>query len=654
MGSSDNSPCFVFDANFFIALKEVKAIRPYRELAYVQRELKLRFFVTAQIFNECPFIVGEDFREFSDGISIELVKDSELEKIKSDLAKKGIKAIAQDNDLTLIALAARLRNKDNEVNIVSDDYKLSQNVESLQYRIKFRSLPAFLQSIAQNMKGPSRDYFRSLHKRVLKLNLDFMMSRKESYAPQAKIAWLIENAVNVAEEGINLKRNIDPKEQAKQEQNDEHKLLLICEDYITGKPLPADKKAEIASYEQALNGIKESRTLIKKGKEALALQDPKKALSELSKATNSLIRLTQLMGIHMEEDKYQFFEKIMATESCKINFLRAFLMIGANKVPSALEALNQSALFATIARIPETILSINYLIALVYVFNSLYSKAIDQYHFITQLAEAYGQETLKLKAAIGEATTRFMIDQQDEAFELVEMIAEKITPTTLPILMNALIDSGDYSVAMGLPELASNLYSKALECAIDAKQEFKYNLLLNKMKFSYMASALSGNENRQKNDVSKIIEKFHTSSNSDKFNELMEKFALFTNKLYEPFPFFTQGNKGAKYYDLPQMLRESFDCVKIQQIEETERTFMIGYNEEIGLIAFDVQLNRELEGVPENYSLQIKSEAIVKIIPPDTGKENSFLIRAIVVIGDEGRDLIIKKNLPSFFAQMKI
>ncbi|MHA1856001.1 MAG: hypothetical protein ACTSYY_08130, partial [Promethearchaeota archaeon] len=105
---------------------------------------------------------------------------------------------------------------------------------------------------------------------------------------------------------------------------------------------------------------------------------------------------------------------------------------------------------------------------------------------------------------------------------------------------------------------------------------------------------------------------------------------------------------------LPDEFKEIWHCVKIQDNPDTNRTSLIGFKEEVGLIAFDVQLDSNLEGVPENYSIKLKRTAKVRIDPPDSKKETLFLIRAVVKIKNPERDIEIKRNIPIFFNQMKI
>jgi len=656
-----SNPIFIFDANFFISLKEIKAPRPYINLALAQKRIKVHFFVSGQIFNECPFIVGTDFQEFEKGVKIRMIKDGEISVVKNDLKRRGVRSFAQDPDLSLIALSKELKEEnESSVFIVTDDFKLNQNVDTIGYRVKCLSLPAFLQFLGQNLAGKQKTYWKVARKKVLKLNLDYMMSRSTIYNPQAKIAWLIENAVNIAGEGIQLNENTSAKqekEKKKEISNEEKKLMKICEDFIQKKTVSKENRKLIEPYRFGLDEIKNSRKFLKKAKHELSRNDFRLSLKNIRLANEILNRVFQLMGAKLVEKNYQFFEKLIASEISKTIFLKAYILISLNKVVSALDSLDETALFATISRLPNTVLSINYLKGLLYIFNSFYNKALSQFEFNYKLAESLKvektlAEILRMKAIIGESITSFLIDQQAEALEKVDLVKKKYKPS-FSNLMVALIDSGDYFHAMGFPGIASNLYSEGLECAIDSKIKWKYNFILSKMKKAYMSSALLGPDARPTNDISILIDKFHDLNDTETFNDLMIELASFTNKFYEPFKFFTKDKKKmVSFYDLPKEFKEKWHCVKIQENSDTNRTTLIGFREEIGLIAFDVQLDSNLEGIPENYTIKLKQNAKIRIDPPKLATLN--LIRAVVKIGNQDRDIEINRNIPIFFSQMKI
>lgn len=658
MTPPDTRSVFIFDANFFIGMKEIKVKSPYSNLALAKNKLNLRFFVSAQVFNECPFIVGSNFRDFSKGVEVILVKDDELNRVKDDLLRRGVKLMAQDPDLSLVALGNMLKTPDNEVFIVSDDFKLNQNIETLNYEMKCLALPSFLQILGQNLKGIHQKYWKLVRKKILTLNLDYMMSRSDIYAPQAKIAWFIENSIDIAGMGVKLRESIDPEEKVNELIDQERKMVILCEEYIRSKKISAKDLESLVPFQSSLDEIKEQRDNLKLAQESMMANNFKDTLKILRRTNEKLNRIFQLMGAKMHEKNYKVLEKILASEISKIVFLRCFVLIASNKIISALDALDQTAIFATVARLPETVLSINYLKALLYIFNSYYNRAIDQFRFNYELAnnlhvKANVAEILQFKAIIGDCITNFLVDQQDQAFKIVNKALKDLDKKSLSSLMHALLDSGEYFLAMGFPEIASNLYSEALECAIDAKKKWKYNYILSKMKEAYMASALIGTETRPSADISVIIDKFHDLEDVDTFNELMVKLASFTNKFYEPFPYFSKDKrKKTHFYDLPDELKTEWQCVKIQESSKKDETILIGFNEDVGLVAFTVLLDRTLDGVPENYTLQLKNSAKVIIEEPNEADVTSFLIRANIRIFNEEKDLQITRKIPIFFKQL--
>lgn len=658
MSTPDTRPVFIFDANFFIGLKEIKAESPYTNLALAKKKLNLRFFVSAQVFNECPFIVGSNFRDFSKGIEIVMVKDKELNQVKDELLRRGVKLMAQDPDLSLVALGIKLKTPDNEVYIVSDDFKLSQNIENLNKDMKCLTLPSFLQMMGQNLKGIYQKYWKLVRKKILKLNLDYMISRSDIYAPQAKIAWFIENSIDIAGMGVNLRESMDESEKENEKLDSERKLIKICFNFIQNRKLSKEEFKLIKPFEKSLLKIRKERKNLQLAQDSLMKNDFKTTLKILRRTNEILNRNFQLMGTKLQEKDYQLLEQIFASEISKVVFLRCFVLIASNKFISALDALDQTALFATVARLPETVLAINYLKALLYILNSYYNKAIDQFRFNFRLASHLQvrpniAEILRLKAVIGNCITNYLIDQQHEAFELVSDTKKTLTKKSIPNLMQALLDSGEYFLAMGFPEIASNLYSEALECAIDSGKKWKYSFILGKMKEAYMASALIGTETRPSADISVLIDKFHDLQDVDTYNELMVKLAQFTNKFYEPFPFYTKDKrKKTAFSQLPHELKNEWQCVKIEESQKNDETILIGFNESVGLVAFSVLLDRTLEGVPENYIIQLKPTAKVVIEKPSESDLTSFLIRATIKIYKEERDLSIIRKIPIFFKQL--
>jgi hypothetical protein len=122
---------------------------------------------------------------------------------------------------------------------------------------------------------------------------------------------------------------------------------------------------------------------------------------------------------------------------------------------------------------------------------------------------------------------------------------------------------------------------------------------------------------------------------------------------YEEFPIYTHGNKKIGYFDIDETIRDSYDVVDILKISNSQKTVLIGYNKEIGLIGFRVNLDKALQGIPENYTIKLTKKANVRILKPSEALKTKYLIRALISI-DEPDHIDIDRNIPLFFSQMKI
>ena len=284
MKNVETNALFIFDANFFIALKEIHAKRPYFKLAAARSQLEINFYISSQVFNELPFIVGTTHRNFIKAVNVEKVKENELNQVKKDLKDHGVRLLAQDPDLSLIALGKTLKTDLNTIYVVTDDFKLNQNIQQLEYRIQCLPLPSFLQLLSSNLDGKEKSYWKWVRSKVLQYNLDYMMSRANIYNPSAKLTWLIENAVQLADSGIKLTHTkIDEDQELQTHINEEQEFLQLCETVIQGKHLSKAQKKQIIGYEDALEEIRKARPIIAKAKNHLMEGEYRKTLAYLKK-----------------------------------------------------------------------------------------------------------------------------------------------------------------------------------------------------------------------------------------------------------------------------------------------------------------------------------------------------------------------------------
>jgi len=209
--AKSNINAFIFDANFFITLQHIKAKNYIDRLLEVRDELNIRFYTSRHVYQEI-FLNKEERPKFADLVKIISVADEEIQSVKRDLSNLGINENrhAQDPDLSLVGLSRKIRSPSTEVCIVSDDFKLNDNVKLLEnvgsrnYDIEYWPLSAFLLYLTRSTKRSDlNDYFKKARDKTLKNRLTYMLKKHSSkqYNVQNKLMWLIEKAISVTDDG---------------------------------------------------------------------------------------------------------------------------------------------------------------------------------------------------------------------------------------------------------------------------------------------------------------------------------------------------------------------------------------------------------------------------------------------------------------------
>ena len=378
---SKKNEIIVFDANFFICMNSIRAKDILKNLSRVGSDLGFDYYISLVVFNEIKssHTFKEKFKEF---INVEEIENLEIESIKENLSKQGIRFPAQDPDLSLLSLSQKLLagNDEISVSIVSDDFKLVKNA-NLYFRgkINILSLSSFLLKIHRTISNKQlRYYFKSIWKKSLNYTLSYMIERSKIYPAEEKITWLIEKAISVTQESI------VQKEPVKFEigSNKYEKEITICEKYIENQKLANSEEKLVSGIINFLENLKISREYVKQARQAIVKHDSKEAVKFLKKGNGFLISLLQIASGQLTNLKdYEIVEKLICSEISKMEFLRAFLLVSLGRVNTAIDSLERAALFATIIHNHQTCLTLNYVKALILLFHGLYKNAIMAYNF---------------------------------------------------------------------------------------------------------------------------------------------------------------------------------------------------------------------------------------------------------------------------------
>jgi hypothetical protein len=642
-------------------MNSIRAKNILENLRRVGSDLGFDYYISLIVFNEIKssHTFKEKFQEF---INVEEIENLEIESIKNDLSKQGIRFPAQDPDLSLLSLSQKLLDRNGEISIslVSDDFKLVKNANLFfRGKINILSLSSFLLKIHRTIPNRQlRYYFKNTWKKSLNYTLSYMIERSKIYPAEEKITWLIEKAISVTQESI------VQKEPVKFEigTNKYEKEIIISEKYISNQKLANSEEKLVSGIINFLENLKISREYVKQARKAIVKHDSKDAVKFLKKGNGFLISLLQIASGQLTNLKdYEIVEKLICSEISKMEFLRAFLLVSLGRVNTAIDSLERAALFATIIHNHQTCLTLNYVKALILLFHGLYSNAIMAYNFTEELAEIYNDEKLKLKCAIGKSIALYI---QGEDVATAMAIMEEISGINMEEnFLDAIIvfsELGDYFLALGHSQLAANLYNEALEVSIDYKLKIRSDILIEKLKRAYIATVLNGysTEDIMIDRLDVLLDKAYSVKDVEKYNEQIKKISSFNILLYTPFPYIFGKKRIVPYIKLPKELQEDYlEVVHFEKLVtkkgSVDRYLFIVSHYELGLLGVIVKTDDNVIGIAENYTLKLKPTSKVKIYKPSAELRDTYLIRAIIEVVSKNECEIIY-SLPSFFLKLNL
>lgn len=658
----------VFDANFFICMKSIKAPDFLGNLQRAAEDLSYNYYISEIVFEEikAPDTFKEKFKQI---INVEKVDELEILQIKSDLRVQNIRFPAQDPDLSLMILAKRLgdNNIEVEVHLVTDDFKLAKNCAILFPKINILSLSSFLLKIQRTASKPqTRSYFKQIWKKSLNYTLAYMIERRNVYPAEEKITWLIERAVSVAENSIITNSCIESKEKVIKFEIGASKYsqeIAIAEKFIENQELPKSEEEKIQSLMSILENLKISREYVKHARDAIVKNDSKSAVKSLKKGNGFLVSLLQIASGRLENVKdYEIAEQLICSEISKMEFLRMFFLVGLGRINSAIDSIERAALFSTIIQNYKTCLTLNYVKALIQLFHGFYKNAIMQYNFTEELADIYEDDKLKLKCLIGKAIALYIQgkgegDDKDAAMAIMEEISNMDLEKNFLDALIVFSELGDYFLALGHSQIAANLYNQALEISIDYKLSFKSEILIEKLKRAYIATVLNGYSSEdaiERLDI--LLDKTYIVKDVEKYNEQITKISSFHKLFYTPFEYISGKKKTISFSELPKELREDYlEVVHFEKTEkkENQQILFIVSHYELGLLGILLKTDENITGIAENYSLKLMADAKVKIYEPDEELRELYLIRAIIEVTTKNKCEIVY-TLPSFFKQLNL
>lgn len=670
--SSQGKEVFVIDANFFICLKQGGNFKFHlMKFGSFAKQHHLGLALSEQVFHELPWVQGTLADHFRKWVSVRVAPEDAVKTVKDRLVKMGYRVPAQDPDLSLVVVAreAASKYKDAQVYLVSDDFKLSQNVTALKYPIEFLSLGAFILKM-HNLarKKDEKSYFKAIRNKIMNYTIEYALSRHGQYNAAKKISWMIEKAVSVAGSGLRFEKGKQGGTQLETLSQDEtvKKYLKACQKYITTAKPTARQVRAVKPFLPLLDELREAREDLARSQTLLGEDDAVGAQNALNHGAQRLSETFQLAAATLRGKHAEVFNVLVCTELSKLEFMAAFLLLNdtegteedqARNIDFALSRLDRAAFFSTIAMDTRSVLSLNYTKSVILVFSGQYEKAFRQQDFTINLAKVYGERSLELKCKIGKAIAMYLSGESESAGAFMELVSqmmgeaeeEKVNVENLRDAQLVLNEIGDYFYTLDRPEIALALYDESLECAVDAGLDYRVKALVEKIKRSTLAAAYRGYSGDT--NIDSIIDRAYEVKDVDKYNEVIAKISEIHTLFYEDFPYFTKKGQWMDYFELPEPLLEEMELIEIKKL--AKGTLFVAYSEELGLIGFIPPGKDLTHGIPENYTIKLTKKAQVKVQKLSAELKSKYLIRAVVRLKKtEGMEII--RHVPRFFASLQV
>jgi tetratricopeptide (TPR) repeat protein len=505
--------------------------------------------------------------------------------------------------------------------LVSDDFKIHTTQMDLGLSFKVVSPSAFLLKLSNsNAAGHDRRLFRRLYRHVRRREIEYMLSRRDTYNIEPKLGWLVDNLL-ASETGAGRTRIVKVTE--------DHEVdFAPVYRYISGEHVRSSKLADFKDILSHLEFLKEYTGTknevmihVEAGEFESAIQLIRTAIARLK------LRL-QLASTETDVVNGLKLRQVYAHFLTHYYFMIAFLTLSTGDVLNAEERLDDAGFCALITRDVEDILKASYIKSLLYLSVEDHREAREQFEATERLAIGYGSPTSRFRALFGKGLTIFLAGDRKSAErsmeELSHMLKEMGREAT-----HELKEFGDHLYNFGRAELASSVYDEALECAVEWHQADDIREISNRIKQCH--AALSSAGHTVDTDLAALVDNIHHLDGKVQkeyfaaLNQLMEAEALAAKPLAVTTKEWTRGA------DLPAEYHGWHESVRVVFLKEKgeDASLVLVYLKEIGTLGFYMPGNVCTEGM-DHFRIRIDDDGYFKILDAPENFRRRYGIRGLI------------------------
>ena len=629
---------FVMDSNFFISLAHTRV--PSAVETAIERAVSQGWdlHTTTHIIREVSHVRSHRSRRPAKDLimkrmTVTDVAEGDVVHLRSVLG--GETHAPQGPDLSLMVLSRDLAKHRAGVRLVSDDFKISTTSRELGMPYAVISPSVFLFSLSRKLRGEERHEVRRLYRKVRHSEMEYLLSRRDLYNVEEKLTWLMDNLLlTVTTPSATSQRPLPAPGaagagQAGVSHPEEWEALMR---HLRGERVRASHLKAYRGILPQLEPLTHLRPALEGIQALSSVGDLEAALGQAHEELSDQKSHLQLAVSTLGDEDGQHVLRAYAELLPDLEMATALLHVNLGEVVDCEDHLDNVALLALAAGLPQTLLDANYLEALVHVYREAWQDALTQFDLTARLAAQLKAGPTGLRCLVGIAIMEFLSGSPEDADRTMSKVNEQVEADPAAGSV-ALEEFGDHFTNFGAIHLASGLYDEALECAVEAKDTEGAERLLGKLRRAHLSMGI------EEREVASALARLIDHANDIQDDELRERYEqlehqLLTAEAALDEPMTTLLPQWSAASKLPEPLRGYLEVVRAEPLPDGEGTVLVCYDSEVGNVGLMLKARISHPGI-EQARVRVGEGARVKLVDAPEALRQRHRIRGLVVLHED-------------------
>jgi len=625
---------YIFDANFFISINQVYRKPIIGAIAKAVDDQGAKPHVTHLILGEIGTLRYDNRKKVADNVTkffdVAHIDNLQIEALESKVGKE---RSPQHPDLSLMVLANKLGKNEDTV-LVSDDFKIHTTQVRYNLRFKVISPSAFLLDVSNSAEDKDlRKTFRRLYRQVRRKEMEYMLSRRDTYNVEPKLTWLIDNLLGSGP-GVSTRASKQPRVVPITDRL-ELDLAPIYR-HIDGEKVRSSKLTPFENIMPYIDFLKESKGVEEEVRLHVDQGEFKGALQVVRTASSRLSRKLQEASMFVDVMDGLKLRQVFAHYLAHYNFMQAFLSLSIGKVLNAEEYLDSAGFCALVTKDNDDIVKASYIKSLLYFNMEEFGEATEQFGTTERIARTLGMHETEFWAVFGKSISMFLMGDEDGAevsmIDVHNMVEEFGRETT-----HALLTFADHLQNFGRAEVAIAVYSEALESALEWGQTDMMHTISESMKhctatLAHVGAVLDSN-------LSHLIDKAHDLCEEcqEAYFKEVQDIVLQEAEILKPLDLKVKEWTMGK--DLPNVYRGWMEVVRfipmrdISDKASIKHTLVLGYVPEVGNLGIYLKGTRDHSNL-ERYMVRLGDDGTFKVLDAPEHYRRRYGVRGVVGVKD--------------------